>query len=96
MGLQIATSSRFLVNNGLYPKETSVSTGYRVLPRLRLGLFTITSSPKEPCRVCSATASIRFHTSHVSSQSSLFIIYNKYSHANHIHSYIHKIIAFIH
>ena len=32
VGLQMATSSRPWVNNGLYPQETSVATLYQVLP----------------------------------------------------------------
>jgi len=32
---------------GFISKEASVATWYRVLPRLQLGLFTITSSPRK-------------------------------------------------
>ena len=43
----MTTSFKLWVNNELYPQETSVATLYRVLPRLQLDLFTITSFPRK-------------------------------------------------
>jgi hypothetical protein len=45
-GLQMVTSSRLLVNNGLYPQEASVATLCRFLPHQQLDFFTIASSPR--------------------------------------------------
>jgi len=57
VGLQMTTSSRHWVNNGLYLQGTSVATIYRVLPRQRLDLFTIISSPRKfaECLYCDVT-----------------------------------------
>jgi len=100
VSLQIATSSKLLVNNGLYPQETSVATWYQVLPRLQFGLFTITSSPRKfaECLYCNVTPPpilpvlshfIEF-IRHVQLYSRA-VLYNLYSHTDHIHSYIHTI-----
>ena len=92
----MATSSRLWVNNGFYPQETSVATLYQVLPRQRLDLFTIISSPRKfaECLNCDVTPPPTLHvlsrfiefTCHIQIYSRT-IIYSLYSQASHIHSY---------
>jgi len=96
----MTTFSRLWVNNELYSQETSVATLYRVLPRQRLDLFTIISSPRKfaECLYCDVSPPpilpvlscfIEF-ACHMQVYSRT-VIYNLYSHTNHIHSYIHTI-----
>jgi len=71
-----------------------------VLPRLQLDLFTITSSPRKfaECLYCNVTPPPILHVlshfiefiRHVQLYSRA-VLYNLYSHTNHIHSYIHTI-----
>ena len=94
--LQMATSSRLRVKNELYPQETSIVTLYRVLPRQRLNLSTIMSSPRKfaECLYCDITPPpilpvlFRFieFTCHMQLYSRT-VLYSLYSHTNHIHSY---------
>ena len=96
VGLQMVTSSRLWVNNGLYPLETSVATLYQVLPLQRLDLFTIISSPRKfaECLYCDVTPPPILHvlsrfiefTCHMQLYSRT-IIYSLYSQISHIHSY---------
>jgi len=98
--LQMATSSRLWVNNELYPQETSVATLYRVLPRQRLDLFTIISSPRKfaECLYCNVSPPPILHvlsrfiefTRHMQSYSRT-IIYSLYIHTL-IQLYIHTLI----
>ena len=89
VGLQVATSSKLWVNNGLYPQETSVATLYQVLPRQRLDLFTIILSPRKICRVfvlrCHSashlTCFVSFHRVHLS-----YVIIQSYNHPQFIQS----------
>ena len=96
-GLQMAISSKLWVNNGLYPQETSVTTLYQVLPRQRLDLFTIISSPRKfaECLYCDVTPPpilpvlsrfIEFHLS--------YAIIQSYSHLRFVQSY--EQVTFIH
>jgi len=97
VGLQIETSSRLLVNNGLYPQKTSDATWYWVLPHLQLGLFTKTSSPRKFAECLYYNVGLP-PILHILSRFIEFIrhmqlysrtvIYSSYSHTNHIHSYI--------
>jgi len=101
----MAISSRLWVNNELYPQETSVATLYWVLPRPRLDLFTIISSPRKfaECLYCDVSPPpilpvlSRFveFTCHMQLYNCT-VIYSLYSHTNHIHSYIRHIYTFIH
>ena len=94
---QMATSSRLLVNNGLYTQETSVATLCRVLPCQRLNLISIISYPRKlaECLYCDVTPPpilpvlsrfIEF-TCHMQLYSRT-VIYSLYNHTNHIHTLI--------
>jgi len=101
VGLQMATSSRLWVNNELYPQETSVATLYRVLPRQRLDLFTIISSPRKfveclyydvsPPPILPVLSRFIEFACHMQLYCRT-VIYSLYNHTNHIHSYNYKFI----
>ena len=101
VGLQMATSSKLWVNNGLYPQETSVATLYRVLPRQWLDLFTIISSPRKfaeclyydvsPPTILPVLSRFIEFTCHMKLYGRT-LVYSLYSQTSHIHSYIHTII----
>jgi len=92
----MATSSKLWVNNGLYPQETSVTTLHRVLPRQRLDLFTIISSPRKfaeclyydvsPPPILPVLSRFIEFACHMQLHSRT-IIYSLYSQTSHIHSY---------
>jgi len=54
VGLQMVTSSRLWLLNGISPQETSVATLYQVLPRQQLDWFTIIPSPRMFVECCTA------------------------------------------
>jgi len=83
---------------GLIPKETSVATWYRVLPRLRLGLFTITSSPRKfaegvvlQCHSAShLTCFVSFHRVHPSYATTQSYGHLQFIQSGKSHSFIHS------
>jgi len=101
VGLQMATSSRLWVNNGLYPQGTSVATLYQVLPHQRLDLFTIILSPRKfaECWYYDVTPPpilhvlsrfIEFHLSYaiIQSYSHLWFVVQSYEQVTFIHTFI--------
>jgi hypothetical protein len=90
-GLQMAISSRLVVNNGFSPYEALIVTLCWVLHRQRLDLFKIVSSPRKfaECLYCDASSPPILP---VLSGSIKFTCHVQFIQSYKLHSYIHTII----
>jgi len=89
LGLQMVTSSKLVINNGLSPQKASVATLCQILPRQWLDLFRITSSPRKftECLYCNDGSPPILHVLSCSIESP--VTYSLCDRSSHIHAFMH-------